>query len=106
MLQIKSFPFLFPLSISSINTKHHSQPQRRNPSPCTNPYFAKIFLKLLKIEFQNPASFSQNFPSKRAQEVSRSHKHPLLEAQAAQIEPSHSHRFAIFLNLDFYNPCI
>ena len=48
MLQIKSFFTLFPLSNSSINTKHHSQPQTRNPSQRTNPYSCKNFQETWK----------------------------------------------------------
>ena len=58
MLQIKSFFTLFPLSNSSINTKHHSQPHTRNPSPRESPYFVKIFQETWKFEFCFPATSS------------------------------------------------
>src|ERR1044072_801480 len=76
-LMEQSFFHSFAIQTFSINIKHCVQTKERNPSPCTNPYFVKIFLKLLKIEFQAPAVFSSQKPLHCLQEVSLSKFTPL-----------------------------
>src|ERR1044072_6774845 len=102
----QSFFTLFSLSNASINSQHCVQTKGRNPSQRTNPYSCKFFKKLEKIVFLFPALFSPNKPFHSAQEVSSKPKHYLLEPRTAQIVCLDSHRFAIFLTLDFNISCI
>ena len=98
----QSFFTLFAILIHSINTKHYAQQETRNPSPCTNPYFAKKFLKVVKIVFEFPASFRPIWGSKRVQEVPSKQKHPSLEAKTAQNSILSLLRFGTFVKFEFH----
>src|ERR1051325_8810229 len=102
MLQIKSFFILFPLSNSSINTKHHSQPQTRNPSQRTNPYFAKFSQELSIFEFYIPVTFSHQKPLLCLQEVSLSKYTPLPWVKTSRIEPYTCIHIQLFLDFAYY----
>ena len=105
-LKIISFFTLFALSNPSINTKQDGQQKERNPSPCTNPYFAKIFFKVGKIEFQFPAVFRPIWAFNLALEVPSNRSILLHQAQVAQNVPSSSHQFGKLTKFDFPFPCV
>ena len=106
MLQIKSFPFLFPLSIASINTQHCVQAITRDPNPYNHPNFGKNFQESSKFEFLFSASFSQSQPSILAQEVPSNWSILLLRAKAPRIVLYITSDLVFFHEIEFIIPCI
>lgn len=101
-LKIISFFTLFALSNPSINTKQDAQHKGRNPSPCTNPYFAKFFQESWKFEFCFPALFSLSQAFNRVLRVSMSKYTSLVLIKTAWIDASMIIHLQFFLDFAFY----
>ena len=101
-LKIISFFTPFAIQTFSINTQQHHKQATRNPSPCNNLYFVKIFQESSKIVFLFPATFSHPKSFHRVQRVSLSKNALLSLIKPSRIVIYRCIHIQFFLNFAFY----